>query len=121
MPTLGPALVDQFWSNKGYKLTPDVLQFLKAWQKLPNRPKLGCISNSDPRITQVLESLDVVPHFIQSSSIITSWHAEASKPDRQIFDVAYEQLCRVDSISRAECLIVGDDFVEYVGPGSQLV
>ena len=56
-----PTLLHRFWSNEGYTLYPDVQPLI---QKLQNHYKstngqmaVGVITNSDPRVPDVLSSL----------------------------------------------------------------
>ena len=61
---LGRSLYQHFSSGAAYELYPDVRPFLQAIHKIRENPDsptliLGVISNSDPRVKQVLESMNL--------------------------------------------------------------
>lgn len=107
---LAPKLLHRFWSNEGYELQPGVPEVLRHLRDAPrhnfDRVVVGVITNSDPRVPDVLSSLGL------SISPLRYGHAEPStrgkeydidfsvmsydvgkkKPDAQIFRAAEEML-----------------------------
>jgi putative hydrolase of the HAD superfamily len=71
-------------------LYPDVLPTLERWRELDIQ--LGILSNFDSRLYAVLDALELA-HFFDSITISTE--AGAAKPDRQIFEIAYQAACAV--------------------------
>ena len=104
---------------------------LECLEQLKQRNlQLGVVSNSDPRITDVLKALQITPDYIPEDrwasfaclpglswltrhprpSILTSWEADIAKPDPRIF----EKACQRFGMDPAETLMIGDDFEEDV-------
>lgn len=72
---------------------------------------LGVISNFDPRLFDILQSVGIINYF---DFIITSYECGYSKPDDKIFKVALKRCPQRPKTS--ESLHIGDDFVkDYKG------
>jgi FMN phosphatase YigB (HAD superfamily) len=109
-------LYQQFSSNRGYALYPDVPTFFNLsnsqtpagkWEKII----IGVITNSDNRVPSVLESLglSVGPRRAGTQAqqqietkedhdidfVVLSYDVEAAKPDRKIFDAGVDMLREV--------------------------
>lgn len=78
-------LVDVFRSHDGWVLADDCAETLHLLKSL--HVKMGVISNFDPRLHEVLKSLDIDKYF---DSVITSYEARVMKPDVKIFRLAEE-------------------------------
>src|SRR5579883_591029 len=90
---------ETFQDSQGWVLFPETLEVLTELKKL--QLKLGVISNFDSRIYTVMDSLKI-RHFFDS--IVLSSETGFSKPDREIFDAAVEEV----GVPAPECLLVGD-------------
>jgi len=125
--------MNQFSSKKAYYLFSDVQQFFKylrttKFQKLvgtapPEWPwkstTVGIITNSDPRVSQILRSLgvDVLKHQKPKrrediSFVTTSYHVGVEKPDPQIFQAALNTFVRRPSSAE---ITVGELVKVHVG------
>lgn len=111
-PDLVPKLLHRFWSNEGYTLFPDVqplLQTLRNHYKVNDgRMVVGVITNSDPRVPDVLSSLGLRVSPLRYGSVaesakspsyehdidftVMSYDVGYEKPDRRIFEAAEEML-----------------------------
>lgn len=115
VPTeLAPKLIHRFMSNEGYELQPGASEVLKHLRESPqknfDRVVVGVITNSDPRVPEVLSSLGLrvsslrygaqaaiqaEPNAIPSWDIdfsVMSYDVGGEKPDSRIFDAALEML-----------------------------
>ncbi|ORZ02428.1 HAD-like domain-containing protein [Syncephalastrum racemosum] len=97
------ALYHRFTSDKGYAAFHDVVPTLTRLQAEGFR--MAVISNSDERLTQVLECLELARYF---DFVLTSYDEGAEKPSAKIFEAA----SRRAGISAEEALHVGDDAVK---------
>lgn len=102
-PGLAPALVERF-NGRGYRLFSDVEETLRRMDGWRGKVKIGILSNSDPRVPQILETHGIRKHF----DIISLSYDSYAKPDRRIFD----HTVRVADVSAGECLHVGDNLVK---------
>ncbi|PTU25204.1 hypothetical protein P175DRAFT_0401639, partial [Aspergillus ochraceoroseus IBT 24754] len=137
-------LLDRFASARGYALYADVRPFFDMVRSLKQqqhrRILIGVVSNSDDRISAVLESLGVsvsLPGFEEDREsqlsplpkeenpghlrlhdidfVVTSYQAGAEKPERLIYEVAQRQ-AQCESGSEWEWVHVGDDYrKDYLG------
>ena len=110
---LVPKLLHRFWSSEGYTLFPDVQPLLQTlrdhYKTTGGRLVVGVISNSDPRVPDVLSSLGMrvsplrytpdkqYPGFNPSEShdvdfTVMSYDVGHEKPDRRMFEAADDML-----------------------------
>ena len=87
LPTeLAPNLLHRFWSDEGYDLQPGVQEALQHLRDSPrhsfDRIVVGLITNSDPRVPDVLSSLGL------SISPLRYGHAEPAKTGQQ-YDIDF--------------------------------
>lgn len=73
-------LSDQLISNFSYELYPDVKETLEQLHQ--KGIKLVAATNSDERVKDVLEKLDIAKYF---SGVYTSYEVGFSKPEREFF------------------------------------
>ncbi|KAI9091014.1 HAD-like domain-containing protein [Phlyctochytrium arcticum] len=118
-PKLAPTLFDHFSSSVGYALFADVRPLFDRLHLLTDpsssfdcQPpyqsiKLGIISNSDPRVTSILDSFRILDQF---STQTYSYNVGHEKPDPEIFRDALRQYGPVDSGTRL--VHVGDDWAK---------
>lgn len=106
-PELSNMLLDQFSSSKGYKPHDDAITLLKTLNKLKasdqegQRTIIGVISNSDPRVRSILQSLGLTlgtsntPKDLKSDLqfVVLSYETGFEKPLPNNFDIA-ERLAR---------------------------
>ncbi|BFZ62131.1 hypothetical protein YB2330_003210 [Saitoella coloradoensis] len=112
---LGHDLLHRFSSSEGYKLHDDTLPLLKHLHREHPFVLLGVISNSDPRIPLVLDSLGISKYFALTT---LSYDVGHEKPHGAIFEAALNQANKVrpvmegtkdTDIAPTECIHVGDD------------
>lgn len=111
LPLLAPALIEHFASRRAYKLAESAEELLGHLSHLKPRPLIGAVSNSDPRMIDVLRDLKVVPDFIKAKHVVTSWDVGYEKPDVRILEAALKRVGD-GQIKSEECLFVGDDYVQ---------
>lgn len=107
-PSLAPTLIRRFASNIGYRLYPESIPLLRAIRLPPpnwpyNLTTIGVITNSDPRVTPVLNSLGVGVRLYSSTTpdqyenkggkalldfVTLSYDVGCEKPDVGIFNAA---------------------------------
>lgn len=77
--------------------------------------KMGVISNSDPRLNQLMENVKL-KHYFQF--ILTSYEFGAEKPDIRIFQEAMS-VSKISDLKPHECLHIGDNpLLDYEGAKS---
>src|SRR5690606_21145959 len=120
-PSLAPALLRQFSSDRGYALHEDVHSLFRKLSVSPvlsgspfASTMVGLISNTDPRVSSVLTSLGVARHFQMH---LYSYDIGHEKPEKEIFDLAKEYATEGSPPGTEWTYIhVGDDLVEdYYG------
>ncbi|WVR08792.1 hypothetical protein IAU60_005850 [Kwoniella sp. DSM 27419] len=109
MPSIGPALMSRFESDRGYRTFPETLQCLKTLKDLGI--KTSVVSNADPRILKTLESLQILPLLTHPPTL--SWDVESPKPSKAIYAAA----CAVCEEKMDQgVLMVGDELkADYHG------
>ncbi|KAH7088154.1 HAD-like domain-containing protein [Paraphoma chrysanthemicola] len=140
-PALVTDLLEQFSTDRGYTLKPDVIDFFQELRKKKTTGKtqampwpfqktvVGIITNSDHRVPGILESfgLNVSKQRVGESSrlakpssehdidfVVLSYDVGYEKPDRRIFDAATQLLA--DSLKEDGEGLTTDDFERlYVG------
>lgn len=76
---------------------------------------MGVISNSDPRLNQLMENVKL-KHYFQF--ILTSYEFGAEKPDNTIFQEAMS-VSKIPDLKPHECLHIGDKpLLDYEGAKS---
>lgn len=76
---------------------------------------LGVISNSDPRLHEILNNLRMYSYF---KFVLTSYEVGYSKPDKRIFERAMTK-STLKNLCNEQCLHIGDNFeFDYVGARS---
>ena len=96
---LAPKLLHRFWSDEGYSLLPDVHVLLRKLrshdQTNDSRVVVGVITNSDPRVPDVLSSLGIRVNPLRYGS--QPQHPQTPKQEHDIdftvmsYDVGYEK------------------------------
>ncbi|KAH7077617.1 HAD-like domain-containing protein [Paraphoma chrysanthemicola] len=140
-PALVTDLLEQFSTDKGYSLKPDVIDFFQELRRKRATGKtqamswpfektvVGIITNSDHRVPSILESfgLNVSKKRVGESSrlakpspdhdidfVVLSYDVGHEKPDRRIFDAATQLLA--DSLKEDGAGLTTNDFEKlYVG------
>lgn len=137
-------MLHRFWSNEGYILFPDVqplLQTLRNHYKANNgRIVVGVITNSDPRVPDVLSSLGLKVGQLRYDSAadigksptaeydidftVMSYDVGHEKPDRRIFEAAEKLLATTLKAEREDAqpadieewlkVYVGDEYEKDV-------
>lgn len=118
LPELVPALMHRFASAEGYFLHSDVRPCLEALNR--RGITIGAVTNSDPRVEDVLRSLGVCPELIRPEAIVTSWDVGVGKPHGAIWREAVDRERKRRNIEglagpvlqEAEVLHVGDNLQE---------
>lgn len=101
--TIAAKLIEDFRTSKCWTVAPAGDRLLCALQ---NKEKtVGVISNFDPRLTDILQSVKIKDYF---DFIITSYQVGYSKPDERIFKHALEQCDTL--VKPSEALHIGDDY-----------
>ncbi|WVQ63476.1 uncharacterized protein L199_001629 [Kwoniella botswanensis] len=109
---IGPALMNRFESDKGYRNFPETLETLSQLRELGI--KTSIISNADPRILKTLDSLKILSQLTYPPTL--SWDVEYAKPSKEI----YLSACEVCDEEPGEGVImVGDELkADYHGSTS---
>ena len=104
----------KFYSTSAaYEVYPDFVDFARKFRSERPNVRTAVISNFDKRISNILMQLGVMP-FIDN--VIYSEAALSSKPNRQIFEKAIENL-KPEIVEPHQVLHVGDDLTkDYKGP-----
>lgn len=88
----------------------ELLNYLKA-----RGVTLGVISNSDPRLHDILKIVHLNSYF---NFVVTSYEVGYSKPDKRIFDRAMKE-SELKDLKNIQCLHIGDDLqYDYKGARS---
>lgn len=111
-----PKLLHRFWSNEGYTIFPDVQPLLQTLrQHYSDRLVVGVITNSDPRVPDVLSSLGLRVSPLRYGGetkgdregqwdvdfTVMSYDVGHEKPDRCIFEAA-EKMLGEDLLSKPD-------------------
>lgn len=111
VPYISQHLINHFSTSNAYTLLPSalsLLQFLSTKESII----VGAISNTDPRIDNVLSDLDIRHHF---NFVLDAYTAGFAKPDPNIFKCAIEK-SGLRNISPDEILHIGDSVhKDYIG------
>lgn len=100
--TVANKLINEFRTSRCWNVADGGHNLLRV---LHNKGvSLGVISNSDPRLRDILRNLDLYKHF---EFVLTSYESGCSKPDKIIFDEAL-QLCK-KNVNPNEAIHIGDD------------
>lgn len=107
--SLGNTLINDFKTSKCWDVAAGSDTLLQIIKK--KGIAIGVISNSDPRLYDILQNLGLSKYF---DFILTSYDCGFSKPDSRIFQ---EALLRCKEITKAsESLHIGDDLEkDYIG------
>lgn len=95
-------LIEEFKTSKCWKVAPAGDRLLCGLQK--QEKTIGVISNFDPRLTEILQSVKIKDYF---DFIVTSYQFGHSKPDERIFKHALDQCEKF--VKPSEALHIGDD------------
>jgi FMN phosphatase YigB (HAD superfamily) len=119
-PQLAPDLISRFATSAAYELYPSVPALLRAirFNDAYDRTVIGVVSNSDPRVWSILNSLGVAVKGYQTTApaasnahrqdiedspntmegrngsidfLTLSYDVGVEKPDKRIFDAAFEK------------------------------
>lgn len=104
-------LFDLFNTAKPYQMEEDAIQFFKDYEEkgLPyEQVRLGMITNSDPRMINVLDDFGIGRLFHPELKIC-SYDVDVEKPDPRIFEIAKERGIPKDTALEWRCVHVGDD------------
>ncbi|KAI5788393.1 HAD-like domain-containing protein [Geopyxis carbonaria] len=111
---LAPELLRRFTSDEAYILHGCIPGLLTCLRRRP-RTAIGIISNSDPRVPEILRSLHIDHLF---DFVTLSYEVGYEKPDRRIFDAASragERVVKLNPWDKWEDrLHIGDDIVKDV-------
>lgn len=92
MPEVFDFLYQQVFNTvEGWDVKEDAvytLMKLSEWRDQGSGPKLGVVSNNDPRLHTILSTLGLSKHF---DFVTTSYETKTEKPNRDIFDAALGQ------------------------------
>lgn len=140
---LVPKLLHRFWSEEGYTLFPDVRPLLQTLRNHSNaddgRVFVGVITNSDPRVPDVLSALGLRASPLRYGGAvrgempiseydvdftIMSYDVGHEKPDRRIFEAAEGMLatkldakgedCSMTRLEEWQKVYIGDEFEKDV-------
>ncbi|POY70570.1 hypothetical protein BMF94_6485 [Rhodotorula taiwanensis] len=138
---LSTELVERFWGAAGYDLHGDVEPFLRALHSLPCPPSGSAhstawnssssfpapvvVSNTDPAVVKILDSLGVLENRfeirqagIREDQVFTTWQLEEDKKEVRFWDEVLRRLRRDEpDLSPNEVLVIGDELVsDYKTP-----
>ena len=103
LPIIAHKLIDEFKTDKCWQCAHGGHKLIEHFRTL-GIPTVGVISNFDPRLNDILQSVSLHQHF---DFILTSYETGYSKPDERIFKAAIEKCS--STISPSEALHIGDD------------
>jgi HAD superfamily hydrolase (TIGR01549 family) len=98
-------LYEHFNTKNAYHLFADAEQSIKTLRQ--RGINVGILSNSDPRMRNVLTDLGITKYLSNSQKICLSYEIGHEKPEVEAFRAAHRQMLNDDSIDG--CWHVGDD------------
>lgn len=85
-------ILTRFEGVEAYTVYPDVRNFLERVKREHPNVILGIISNTDPKVCNLLENLQLKHYF--GKHIYLSYDLEVKKPDQRIFHAAFEDIVK---------------------------
>lgn len=106
LPLITKDLLQFYASKDSYECLPLARQFLASLSS--KKIAVGAITNTDPRIKEVLSQHDLADHFV---FILDAYTAGFAKPDPTIFSQAI-QLSGMKGLQERDCLHIGDSLMK---------